>query len=120
MAQVTLRGADVDRILALTPTDMALIKTGSMRYSLCLNPNGGVRDDLMITRLEDEVRCECQCAAHDIDLLKTHLNAQTTMHVRDDLALPQAANVMTRLGADIQSLGSKWQQASGISLLLWL
>ena len=129
MAQVTLRGADVDRMLAqLTPTNMSLIKPGSMRYSLFLNPNGGVRDDLMITRLEDEVRLVVNAsrAAHDIDLLKTHLNAQTTMHVRDDLALlalqgPQAANVMTRLGADIQSLGfmkAKWQKASGISLLI--
>jgi len=129
MAQITLKGPEIDEMLAqLTPTDMSIINRGSMRYSLLLNERGGVLDDLMITRLEDEVRLVVNAgrASHDIKWLVSHLSAQNIMQVRDDLALlalqgPQAASVLTRLGADIQSLGfmkAQMQKVSGISLLI--
>ena len=53
MAQVWLSGANADAMLeALTPTDVAGIAEGRVRYSMFLNKTGGVLDDLMIARLD--------------------------------------------------------------------
>ena len=53
MAQVQLTGADSDSMLeALTPTDVAGIGEGRVRYSMFLDASGGVLDDLMVARLE--------------------------------------------------------------------
>ena len=129
MAQITLTGTDVDAMLAqITPTEMSVIAPLSLRYSLFLNDTGGVLDDLMITRLEDEVRLVVNAgrADHDIAFLKDHLLPNVKMQVRDDLALlalqgPQAASVLTKHGANLELLGfmkAQHQNIAGISALV--
>lgn len=51
MGQLFLSGDGVDAALeALVPGDVAGLAPGRMRYSLLLADNGGILDDLMITR----------------------------------------------------------------------
>ena len=54
MAQIEISGdrAAAD-LAALTPSDIAGIGDGRLRYSLFLNNQGGVLDDLMIGRIVD-------------------------------------------------------------------
>ena len=54
MGQLTLAGPDLDAAVeAVLPIDLATLKPGVQRYSLLLDEEGGVRDDLMVSRLED-------------------------------------------------------------------
>ncbi len=51
MGQAELTGADVDAALeTLVPGDIKGLKPGQVRYTLLLNENGGIIDDLMVTR----------------------------------------------------------------------
>lgn len=51
MGQIIVTGADLDAALeSILPADLSLLKDGRLRYSLLLNDEGGIIDDLMITR----------------------------------------------------------------------
>ena len=119
MAQIWLTGSDADAALErLTPTDVGAIAEGRVRYSLFLDDNGGVLDDLMIARLDGDLQLVVNAgrADHDIAHLRANLDganldsanldSNVTMQVRDDRALlalqgPQAPHVLHRLGVDL-------------------
>src|SRR6187431_2292961 len=51
MGQLIIAGAEAEKGLeGLLPADLTLLKDGRLRYSLLLNAEGGIIDDLMITR----------------------------------------------------------------------
>ena len=73
MAQITLEGAGTEALLEkLTPTDVGAITEGRVRYSLCLNADGGILDDLMIARINNSLQLVVNAgrATHDIALLR--------------------------------------------------
>jgi len=109
MAQVWLAGTDADTTLEqLTPTDVGSIADGRVRYSMFLDDNGGVLDDLMIARLGGDLQLVVNAgrADHDILHLRANLAGDVTMSIHDDRALlalqgPQAPQVLRRLGVDL-------------------
>ena len=126
MAQIWIGGADADAALErLTPTDIGAIAEGRVRYSLFLDTNGGVLDDLMIARLDGGLQLVVNAgrADHDIAHLRANLHganlnganlqganlhADVTMQVRDDRALlalqgPQSPQILHRLGVDLDN-----------------
>ena len=122
MAQVSLSGPGAGAMLErLTPTDIDAIADGRVRYSLFLNDQGGVLDDLMIARYGNQLQLVVNAgrADHDIGLLRASLDESVTMEVRTDLALlavqgPSAAAVLQRLGADLD--GFVFMQIRDISI----
>ncbi|MFP4003708.1 MAG: glycine cleavage system aminomethyltransferase GcvT [Alphaproteobacteria bacterium] len=58
MGQAVLEGPDFETVAraleALVPGDILALKPGRMRYTLLLNGEGGIVDDLMVTRDADE------------------------------------------------------------------
>ena len=106
MAQLEISGGrDVADLSALTPSDIAGIGQGRLRYSLFLNDQGGILDDLMIGRIGDVFYLVVNASRtdHDIAHLQKHLDASTNMAIRTDRALvalqgPQSANVLGMLG----------------------
>ena len=122
MAQVWLSGSGAGAMLErLTPTDVDAIGDGRVRYSLFLNDQGGVLDDLMIARHDGKLQLVVNAgrADHDIGLLRASLDASVTMEVRSDLALlalqgPAAPQVLRRLGADLD--GFVFMQIRTLSL----
>ncbi|NCQ64792.1 MAG: glycine cleavage system protein T, partial [Alphaproteobacteria bacterium] len=51
MGQLLLSGPDLDAAVeAVLPIDLSTLKLGRQRYSLLLDENGGVLDDLMVSR----------------------------------------------------------------------
>ena len=122
MAQVSLSGPGAGAMLErLTPTDIDAIADGRVRYSLFLNDQGGVLDDLMIARHCNQLQLVVNAgrADHDIGLLRASLDESVTMEVRTDLALlalqgPSAAAVLQRLGADLD--GFVFMQIRDISI----
>ena len=109
MAQLEISGDRAAADLAgLTPTDIAGIGDARLRYSLLLNDQGGVLDDLMIGRIGKVFYLVVNAgrADHDIGHLQKHLAASSTLTVHTDRALlalqgPQSASVLTRLELDL-------------------
>jgi aminomethyltransferase len=113
MGQVRLAGADPVRALeALVPGDLLALAPMRMRYTLLLNEQGGILDDLMVTRLGDGLFVVVNAARREADVahLRDRLGTGTTVEPLEDRGLlalqgPAAANVLSRLVDGIARLG---------------
>ena len=73
MGQLRVSGAGLHEALERAlPLDFAGWPQGGQRYSLLLNRRGGIEDDLMVTRLREEVRIvvNAGCREKDLALLR--------------------------------------------------
>ena len=69
MGQVRVTGPNVQTALeAALPVDFADWPIGRQRYTLLLNERGGIEDDLMVTRLGDEVRLVVNASTKEKDV----------------------------------------------------
>jgi aminomethyltransferase len=99
-------------IEALTPSDLATLAEGRLRYSLLLAENGGILDDLMITRRRDGFYLVVNGATKidDIAHLREGLPDAVTLNHMDDHALlalqgPSAVDALERLAPGVGRLG---------------
>ncbi|MBD8678107.1 glycine cleavage system aminomethyltransferase GcvT [Sphingomonas sp. CFBP 13720] len=122
MGQLLIHGTDaVAALEALLPGDLAILKSAKMRYSLLLDDNGGILDDLMVTRLGDSQPFgEAEGAAFymvvngatkydDIGHLREHLPDAITLNHLDDRALlavqgPKAVDALDRIVPGVAAL----------------
>jgi aminomethyltransferase len=113
MGQAILTGMNVATALeSLVPGDIAGLKPGRQRYTLLTNEAGGIIDDLMVARLdEDRLFLVVNASRKDIDF--THLAANLPDHIKltqwEDRALlalqgPEAVAVMKRLSPSAAAL----------------
>jgi aminomethyltransferase len=101
MGQVSLTGADAAAALEhLVPGDILGLRPGRQLYTLFLNPEGGIMDDLMVAHYGDRLFLvvNAACAEADIAHLRAHL---VGVQIHDDRALlalqgPKAAQVLAR------------------------
>src|SRR5215470_10161474 len=113
MGQMRLGGNDpIGALEALVPGDLLALATGHMRYTLLLNEQGGIRDDLMVTRLEDGLFLVVNAACKEADLvhLRDRITSAVTVEPLEDKALlalqgPAAAAVLSRFSDGIERLG---------------
>ncbi|WP_448203353.1 glycine cleavage system aminomethyltransferase GcvT [Azospirillum sp. sgz302134] len=104
MGQVRLTGDDPAAALeSLVPGDIKGLARGRMRYTLFLNEQGGILDDLMVTNAGDHLFLVVNAARkdHDVAHLRERLKGKAEVELLDDLALmalqgPAAAGVMAR------------------------
>lgn len=101
---------------ALVPADILNLKPGQQRYSQLLNADGGILDDLMITRSAYEghegwayIVVNAGCKVDDYAHIKAHLPAGVELRVEDDLALialqgPKAVDVMGEMVPALRTL----------------
>ena len=109
MGQLRLTGVDPAAALeTLVPGDIRALGSMRVRYTLLLNEQGGILDDLMATRLGGGlfVVVNAACKAADLVHLREHLGGVATVEPLDDRALlalqgPAAAAVLSRLGDGI-------------------
>jgi len=90
MGQLTLSGDGLDAAVeALLPIDLSTLKLGSVRYSLLLDENGGILDDLMVSRWRQALYIVVNGATKwdDIGFLREHLPDAITLNHLDDRAL---------------------------------
>ena len=112
MGQVLVRGAGATGALErLVPADLVALAPGRQTYSLFTNAEGGVLDDLIITRWSDDtffVVVNAGCKEQDLAHLRAGLPgiAVDTLAGQALLALqgPRAAAVMTRFAPTLASL----------------
>ncbi|AEQ50551.1 glycine cleavage system aminomethyltransferase GcvT [Pelagibacterium halotolerans] len=122
MGQVVVTGPDhkttIAALEALTPADLASLEPGQMRYTVLLNDEGGIEDDLIITRPAKEqepdgVMYMVVNAArkhHDLQFIRAKATAEVTFDLRDDLALialqgPRAAEALGKHCEITEKLG---------------
>lgn len=112
MGQISLSGPDAALALeSLVPVDVAGLSVGQQRYAFFTAPNGGLLDDLMITRRPDDYLLVVNASCKDADLrhLQTHIGQRCSVNALPDLALialqgPQAASVLARLNPEVNRL----------------
>jgi aminomethyltransferase len=110
MGQLGVSSADGDQaaaaraLEALLPGDISALKPGRMRYSLLLDENGGVLDDLIALNTGHDYAIVVNGATKwdDIAHLREHLPDEITLSHRDDLGLlalqgPRAVDALARL-----------------------
>ncbi len=105
MGQVRISGAGATEALeALLPVDLVGLGNHQQVYALLTNDTGGVRDDLIVTRWDDDsffLVVNAACKAEDIAYLREHLPGLELQELEDRALLalqgPQARDVMADL-----------------------
>ncbi|MBV8779563.1 MAG: glycine cleavage system aminomethyltransferase GcvT [Alphaproteobacteria bacterium] len=110
MGQVRLHGVGAKALEALVPGDLAALPDGRMRYTLLLNDEGGIVDDLMAIRTDGEFRLVVNAARKEIDVahLRERLGS-AAVELDADRALlalqgPLAAEVLSRLAPAVAAM----------------
>ncbi|HEY0111643.1 MAG TPA: glycine cleavage system aminomethyltransferase GcvT [Allosphingosinicella sp.] len=113
MGQLILTGPETEKGLeALLPADLAILKEGRLRYSLLLAQDGGIIDDLMVTRRGDHFYMVVNGATKDgdIEYLQEQLPRTVVLdHMKEQALLalqgPKAVDVLSRLAPGVEQLG---------------
>jgi aminomethyltransferase len=112
MGQVMVTGRDIARLLEqVMPADLSKLEPMKSTYALLTNDVGGVRDDLIVTKLDEEQFFLVLNAANkhdDLAYLRETL-PELNFELMDDKALlalqgPDARKVLARFADDVDSL----------------
>ena len=112
MGQLQLRGADAAAALeSLVPQDVVDLPVDKQRYAFFTNAQGGLLDDLMVTRRADHLFLivNAGCKADDIRHLVVNIGHRCTVVPMPDHALlalqgPQAVTALARLDPGVATL----------------
>ena len=112
MGQLIVAGPGAEKALeALLPADLAILKDGRLRYSLLLSEDGGIIDDLMVTRRGDHFYIVVNGATKqgDIDHMEARLQGGAVLdHMKEQALLalqgPKAVDALARLAPGVTEL----------------
>ena len=109
MGQVEIRGADCARWLeTLVPGDIQGLGLGKTRYTVFTDDQGGILDDLMVSKLADDhlfLVINAACKHADFAHLQAAIGGKVRLRLIEDRALvalqgPRAAEVMAVLAPE--------------------
>jgi len=112
MGQLSFTGEGVDAALeAMIPAAIRTLEAGRQRYSLLLDGQGGILDDLMVARRPDDIYMVVNGATKydDIAWMLDQLPDEVTINLMDEQALlalqgPQAADALARIVPGVERL----------------
>jgi aminomethyltransferase len=112
MGQLRLVGPDAAAAFeSLIPVDVIDLPVGKQRYGLLLNNEGGIIDDLMFFKREDDifVIVNGACKVGDIAHIQAKIGARCQVIPMPERALlalqgPQAVNALSRLAPGVEKL----------------
>ncbi|MBV8686079.1 MAG: glycine cleavage system aminomethyltransferase GcvT [Alphaproteobacteria bacterium] len=113
MGQLIVAGPEAEAGLdALLPADLRILKDGRLRYSLLLAEDGGILDDLMVTRRDDHFYVVVNGATKDADIahMEERLPRGAVLdHMKEQALLalqgPKAVDALSRLAPGVEALG---------------
>jgi glycine cleavage system T protein (aminomethyltransferase) len=126
MGQIRLHGAGAACALeALVPGDLPALAPQQMRYTLLLNDKGGIRDDLMVTRIAKEAGdglmlvVNAACKEADVAHLQARLDRAVSIEPQFERALlalqgPAAAAVLARFAPGVERM--KFMSAAEVTI----
>ncbi|MCF6303635.1 MAG: glycine cleavage system aminomethyltransferase GcvT, partial [Devosiaceae bacterium] len=114
MGQITVSGDDdlttLSALEAIFPGNLKNLKPGGMRYTVLLNENGGIEDDLIVTRPADGqaakgtifIVVNAARKHHDLAVMQLELGGQLSFELHEEKSLlalqgPMAATVLSNL-----------------------
>ena len=113
MGQLSIEGR-ADLILALEkiiPTDLKNIKLNQSKYSFLTNENGGIYDDLIVTKVEKgfNIILNAACKDNDYKIIKKALGEKFKLTLHKDLSLvalqgPKASKILENIISGTSSL----------------
>jgi aminomethyltransferase len=130
MGQGRLRGvAPLSAFEEVVPGDFINLKPGKQKYSVLLNRTGGIIDDLMASRPDDDglfVVVNGACKENDFAVIADELGPQVTIERYEDRALialqgPDAAAVFAAHAPDAAAMvfmDIRWIKAFGCDLIV--
>jgi len=112
MGQCLILGDDAaSELERLTPSDICGLKSGTQKYTVLTNSDGGIIDDIIITRIDSGLMIIVNAACKDKDFtyLKSHLSWYCDFKELPDHALfalqgPAAAAIMRKFSAEAAAL----------------
>jgi aminomethyltransferase len=113
MGQLIIAGEGAEKALeSLLPADLSILKEGRLRYSLLLSQEGGIVDDLMVTRRGDHFYMVVNGATKEGDI--AHMEGRLPPgvvldHMKEQALLalqgPKAVEALARLAPGVEELG---------------
>ncbi len=112
MGQLIIAGRDAEKGLeALLPADLKILRDGRLRYSLLLRDDGGIIDDLMVTRRGEHFYMVVNGATKhgDIEHLRNRLPSGVILdHMKEQALLalqgPKAVGALARHAPGVEQL----------------
>lgn len=91
MGQILIEGEGAQEFISkITPSDFSTTALDVAKYTVLTNPEGGIIDDLIITKLSDKsffAVINAGCKDKDIEWIKNNLPAGVTLKILDDRSL---------------------------------
>ena len=95
----------------IIPTDLKNIKLNQSKYSFLTNENGGIYDDLIVTKVEKgfNIILNAACKENDYKIIKMHLVINLKLLLNKDLSLialqgPKAVEILESIIKGVSSL----------------
>ena len=112
MGQLTISGADAAQALeSILPIDVIDLPVGKQRYGFSTNDQGGILDDLMLTRRDNDFFMVINAACKEADMahMQKLIGDRCTLTPLPDRSLlalqgPQAVTALSRLQPDVEAL----------------
>jgi len=113
MGQLFIKGNNelVEDLEKIFPIDLKSILLNQSKYSFLMNEEGGIHDDLIITKIKDgfNIVLNAACKNSDFELLKKLLNNKYEMKLSDNLSLiaiqgPKACKILEKIIPGINDL----------------
>ena len=113
MGQLFIHGKDdlTKDLEKIFPIDLKNLNVNQSKYSFLMNDNGGIYDDLIITKINEGylIILNAACKNNDFIIIKEKLNDKYQLELKDDLSLialqgPGAKNVLGKVITEIIEL----------------
>ena len=113
MGQFFLEGEDslIDALEKIIPADLKSLKLNHSKYSFLLNDNGGIIDDLIITKTSEgfSIILNAACKENDVKEISKFLNEDHKNFINFDLSLialqgPKSVEILEKLTPGVSNL----------------
>ena len=113
MGQLFITGSDqlTDDLEKIFPVNLKNLKINQSKYSFLMNEQGGIYDDLIITKLKDGylIILNAACKKQDFEIIKKKLDDKYELNLDDSLSLiaiqgPKAKDVLGKVVSNITNL----------------
>ena len=113
MGQLFITGSDqlTDDLEKIFPVNLKNLKINQSKYSFLMNEQGGIYDDLIITKLKDGylIILNAACKKQDFEIIKKKLDDQYELNLDESLSLiaiqgPKAKDVLGKVVSNITNL----------------
>ena len=113
MGQLFVTGSDqlTDDLEKIFPVNLKNLKINQSKYSFLMNEQGGIYDDLIITKLKDGylIILNAACKKQDFEIIKKKLDDKYELNLDESLSLiaiqgPKAKDVLGKVVSNITNL----------------